>query len=128
VNLVLWIVTGLLVVIFLVAGASKVFLPKEKLAAAPGGAWVVDFSPGTLRIIGTLEILAVVGLTLPALLDIATVLVPLAAVGLALVMVGAIIVRLRRLEGFKAVLVNVAYLAMASFVAWGRFGPEAFTS
>jgi hypothetical protein len=39
--------------------------------------------------------------------------------------VGAIITRLRRHEG-KAILLNVAYLALAGFVEWGRFGPESF--
>jgi hypothetical protein len=119
----LWIVTGLLAAVFLVAAVNKLMLPKEKLAAAPGGAWVEDFSPGALKTIGALEIVGVVGLFLPAALDIAPVLVPLAAVGLALVMVGAIITRLRRHEGW-AILLNVAYLALAAFVAWGRFGPE----
>jgi hypothetical protein len=127
-NTALWIITGLLAVIFLVAGGTKVFVPKEKLAAAPGAAWVLDLSHSTLRTIGALEILAVVGLILPAALDIAPVLVPLAAVGLALDMVGAISMRLRRHEGATAILVNLAYLAMAVFVAWGRFGPESFTS
>ena len=124
-NLALWIVTGLLAAVFLVAAVNKLFLPKEKLAAAPGGAWVEDFSPGALKTIAALEILGVVGLFLPAALDIATVLVPLAAVGLALVMVGAIITRLRRHERW-AILLNVAYLALAAFVAWGRLGPQAF--
>jgi hypothetical protein len=66
-----------------------------------------------------------VGLILPAALDIAPVLVPLAAVGAVLVMVGAIITRLRRHEA-KA-LAELAYLALAVFVAWGRLGPESFT-
>jgi hypothetical protein len=95
------------------------------LAAAPGGAWSEDFSRGALATIATLEILGVLGLILPAVLDIAPVLGPLAAVGLALVMVGAIITRLRRHEGW-AIMLNVAYLALAVFVAWGRFGPESF--
>ena len=105
--------------------AGELHLPKEKLAAAPGGAWVEDFSPGALKTIAAIEILGVVGLFLPAALDIAPVLVPLAAVGLALVMVGAIITRLRRHERW-AILLNVAYLALAAFVAWGRLGPQAF--
>jgi DoxX-like family len=59
-------------------------------------------------------------LILPALLDIAPILVPLAAVGLALIMVGAVIVTFRRHE-FKHVPLNLTYLALAAFVAWGRF-------
>jgi len=67
-----------------------------------------------------------VGLILPAALDIAPVLVPLAAVGAGLVMVGAVITRLSRGEE-ATIAVDLAYLAMAVFVAWGRFGPESFT-
>ena len=49
-----------------------------------------------------------------------------AAVGLVLVMVGAVITRIRRREA-KVIVVDLAYLALAGFVAWGRFGPESFT-
>jgi hypothetical protein len=51
--------------------------------------------------------------------------VPLAAVGLATIMVGATIVTLRRHEP-KHALVNLTYLALAAFVVWGRFGTESF--
>jgi hypothetical protein len=124
-NLALWISAGLLAALFLVGGATKLILPKEKLATMPGGEWVEDFSAGAVKAIGVPELLAAVGLILPAALDIAPVLVPLAAVGAILVMVGAIITRLRRHEA-KAV-AEVVYLALAVFVAWGRFGPESFT-
>ncbi len=81
---------------------------------------VNDFSAGFVKALGALEILGAVGLILPALLDIAPILVPLAAVGLALIMVGAAIVTFRRQE-FKHMLLNLTYLALAAFVAWGRF-------
>jgi DoxX-like family len=125
-NLALWIVAGLLAVVFLVASA-KPFVPKEKMAGMSASSrWVEDFSPGALKAIGALELLVAVGLILPAALDIAPVLVPLAAVGAALLMVGAVNMRLRR--GEKATIVpDLVYLAMAVFVAWGRFGPESFT-
>jgi hypothetical protein len=66
-----------------------------------------------------------VGLVLPAALDTAPVLVPLAAVGVVLLMIGAMITHLRRHEAVGVVL-NLTYLALAAFVAWGRFGPESF--
>ena len=66
------------------------------------------------------------GLILPAALDIAPVLVPLAALGLMMIMVGAAITRIRRHE-FKFMVGDLVYLALAGFVAWGRFGPESFT-
>jgi DoxX-like family len=74
---------------------------------------------------GPWRVLAAGGLTLPALLGIAPVLVPLAATGLATIMVGAAIVESRRQE-FRHVLLNLAYLALAAFVAFGRFGPWSF--
>lgn len=124
-SLALWIIAGLLAAGFTVAGGTKLFTPKEKLAKAPGGGWVNDFSAGFVKVLGTLEILAAIGLIFPAALDIAPVLAPLAATGLAIVMIGAGVVTSRRHE-HKHTLVNLAYLALAVFVAWGRFGPWSF--
>jgi hypothetical protein len=67
-----------------------------------------------------------VGLILPAALDVAPVLVPMAAIGLVLLMGGAARMRLRRRE-FKAMAGDLVYLALAAFVVWGRLGPESFT-
>lgn len=124
-NLILWIIAGLLAAVFLVAGSTKLFIPKGKLVKAPGAGWVADFSASFVKALGAVEILGVVGLILPALLDIAPILVPLAAVGLALIMAGAAIVEFRR-HAFKHALGNLIYLALAAFVAWGRFGPVPF--
>ena len=93
---------------------------------ADAARWVLDFRPGTLKAIGALEILGAVGLILPALLDIAPILVPLAAGGLVLIMTGATIVRIRRGET-KAALGDGGYLALTAFVAIGRFAVEPFT-
>jgi DoxX-like family len=126
-NVALWIVTGLLAVVLL-GSSAKVFVPKEKMAGMLGDAsrWVEDFRPGALRAIGVLEFLGGVGLVLPAALDIAPVLVPLAASGAVLLFTGAVIMRLRRGER-ATIVVDLVYLAMAAFVAWGRFGPWSFT-
>ncbi|MFE5588319.1 DoxX family protein [Kitasatospora sp. NPDC056531] len=127
-NLALWIVTALLAAVYLLGGAFKVVTPKERIAAAGySGRWVEDFSAGGVKAIGAVEVLAAVGLILPAVLDIAPVFVPLAALGLVLLMAGAAAVRIRRQE-FKLVAVDVAYLLLAAFVVWGRFGPESFLS
>jgi DoxX-like family len=126
-NLALWIVAGILAVVFLVASSTKLFVPKEKQAGMFGAAsrWVEDFSPRSLKAIGALEFLAAVGLIVPAALGIAPVLVPLAATGAVLLFTGAVITRLRR--GERATIIgDLVYLAMAAFVAWGRFGPGAF--
>jgi uncharacterized membrane protein YphA (DoxX/SURF4 family) len=125
-NLALWIVAGLLAAVFLVAGANKLFIPQEKLAKAPGGGWVNDFSARFIKALGAVEILGAVGLILPAALDIAPIRVPLAAVGLATIMTGAAIVTTRRQEPMHALL-NLTYLALIAFVAIARFGPQSFS-
>jgi hypothetical protein len=97
-NTALWIVAGLLGAVFLLAGFNKLFFPRETLAKAPGGGWVLGFSAGFVKALGAVEVLGVIGLILPALLDIAPVLVPLAALGLGLIMTGAVAVEYRRQE------------------------------
>ncbi|MFG3341925.1 DoxX family protein [Glycomyces sp. NPDC048151] len=124
-NLVLWVLAGLLAAFFLFAGFTKLAQSKEKLLGSPNMAWAADFPPGLIKLIGALEVLAAVGLVLPAVLGTAVVLVPLAATGLALLMIGAAVVHGRRKEG-QAVLTNIVLLAFAAVVAWGRFGPHAF--
>jgi uncharacterized membrane protein YphA (DoxX/SURF4 family) len=120
-DIALWIVSGVLAAVFLVASSTKLFIPREKLAKAPGGGWVEDFSARFVKTLGALEFLGAIGVIFPALLHIAPVLTPLAAVGLGLVMIGAAIVESRRGE-FRHALLNLAYLAPAVFVACGRFG------
>ena len=56
-NLALWIVAGLLAAVFVLAGATKLFIPRKKLARAPGGGWVNDFSAGFVKTLGAVEIL-----------------------------------------------------------------------
>ena len=125
-NAVLWIIAGLLAAVFATAGALKLTQPREKLLAA-GMAWTGDFSDGTVKLIGALELLAAVGLILPALLDVVPVLVPLAALGLVLVMVGGAVVHARHKE-YPNIIGNVVLLALAAVVVWGRFGPHSFSS
>ncbi|MCL7376745.1 DoxX family protein [Streptomyces sp. 35G-GA-8] len=123
-NVALWIVAGVLAFLFAAVGLMKVSKPKSELASG-NMAWAEDFSPGALKTIGAVEVLAAIGLVLPAVLDIAVVLVPLAATGLAVTMVGAAVVHARRKES-SAIVVNVVLLALAVFVVWGRFGPHSF--
>jgi len=126
VNTVLWIIASVLAVLFLLFGLLKIARPKEKLVAS-GIAWAEDFGPGVVKTLGALEVLAAIGLILPAVLGVAPVLVPLAALGLVVVMVGAAITHVRRKES-PGLIVNVVILALAAVVVWGRFGPYAFTS
>ncbi len=123
-NVVLWIIAGLLAAAFGAAGLMKLTSPKEKLAAS-GMGWTEDYSAGQVKTIGTLEVLGAIGLILPAVLGIAEVLTPLAAVGLTLLMAGAAVTHLKRKEG-KQVPVNVVLGGLAIFVAVMRFGPNSF--
>lgn len=123
-NIALWIIAGLLAAAFLGSGAQKLAQPRQKLVAA-GMGWAEDLTVGTIKGIGALEVLAAVGLILPAALSIAPVLVPLAAVGLVLLMACAFIIHVRRHEA-HGMLVTLALLALAAVVVWGRFGPYSF--
>ncbi len=124
-NVVLWIIAGVLAAAFLAAGLMKLTQPKEKIVES-GMGWEQAFSPGTVKLIGALEVAAAIGLVLPAVLGIAPVLVPLAALGLVLLMLGAIVTHARRGET-PMVAVIVVLLLLAAVVAWGRFGPYSFT-
>lgn len=120
-NAVLWIVQGLLAAAFSMAGMMKLTQPKEALRDKMG--FVEDFSQTQVRLIGLLEVLAAVGLVLPGLLGILPALTPLAALGLVLTMIGAALTHLRRKEP-AFIAVNVVLLALAAFVAYGRFMVE----
>jgi uncharacterized membrane protein YfcA len=125
VNVVVWIVTGLLAGLFLMAGAMKLAKSKAQLLDNPSMGWAEDFSPAVLKFIGLAEVAGAAGLVLPGAFDVATWLVPTAAIGLAGVMAGAVITHLRRKE-YPNMVVNLVLLALAVFVAIERIGPEAF--
>ncbi|GIH25634.1 hypothetical protein Aph01nite_39440 [Acrocarpospora phusangensis] len=122
-NVFLWVLQGLLAVIFAGAGVTKTTQPKEKLK--PMMPWTEDFSAGQIKTIGALELLAGIGLILPALTGILPILTPLAAAGLAIIMLGAVLTHVRRKET-PAIAVTLVLFALAAVVAWGRFGPYAF--
>jgi uncharacterized membrane protein YphA (DoxX/SURF4 family) len=119
-NVVVWVLQVLLALAFLLAGVMKSTQPRQRLATNMG--WVEDFSDNTVRTIGVLELLAGIGLLLPAVTGAATVLVPLAAVGLVLLMVLAALTHRRRGEP-QMIWINATLLLVAVVVAWARFGP-----
>ena len=114
----LWAVQVLVAAAFLAAGATKLSQPKEKLVK--NMAWVEDFSQGTVRLIGALEVLGAIGVVVPALTGIVPWLTPLAALGLVLLMIGAALTHLRRTE-YGNIAMNAVLLVLAAFVAYGRF-------
>ena len=116
----LWIVQVLLAAIFLVTGTTKLTQPRQKMAAGPMR-WAADVTDRQFRTIGLLEVLGALGLILPAALGLAPLLTPLAAVGLAVIMVAAIYTHVRYDES-ERLAVPIVVLALALFVALEGFG------
>lgn len=114
----LWVIQVLLALVFVMAGVMKLTQPKEKIAAQMP--WANDFSQNNIRLIGLVEVLGAIGLILPSLTRILPVLTPLAALGLVVTMVGAILTHLRRKET-PMIVVNVVLLVLAAVVVYGRF-------
>ncbi|GAA2364760.1 DoxX family protein [Dactylosporangium salmoneum] len=117
-NIVLWVLQIVLGAAFLMAGVMKTTQPKEKLAG--NMTWVNRRSAGTVKFIGAMELLGGLGLILPWATDIAPILTPLAAVGLAVIMVLAIADHVRAKE-YNVILINVILGAIAVIIAVGRF-------
>src|SRR5436305_2582204 len=115
-NITLWVVQILLALAFAMAGIMKVSQPIDKLETRMG--WVKSVGPRGVRLIGTLEILGAIGLILPAVTGILPWLTPVAAIGLALTMIGAMITHGRRAE-YSQIGMNVVLLLLALFVAYG---------
>ena len=110
----LWIVQVLLAALFLFAGGMKLILPLEQLAGPVA-------LPGLfVRFIGVVEVLGGLGLLLPGLLRIRPGLTPLAAAGLVIIMLGAVVVSL--MSGTVATaLIPLVVGLLAAFVAYGRW-------
>ena len=117
-NIVLWICAGLLAAMFLMAGVMKIAMPKEKLL--PTMKWAESWSVPQLRALGTVEVLGAIGLILPRALHIAAVLTPVAAVGCAIVMAGAVVTHVR-MKDYMGTGMPVVLLVLAVVVAAGRF-------
>ena len=120
-NIALWIVAIILGVAYTIGGIVKLSWAYERYAAKQP--WARDFSARQINGIGVVELVGGLGILLPGLLDIAPVLVPVAASAMALYMAGAATERVRRNEP-KEFLGDLVFLAALLFVAWGRFGLE----
>ena len=110
----LWIVQGLLALVFLLSGGMKLVLPLEKLAGP------ISLPGSFLRFIGVCEVLGAIGLILPGLLRIRQGLTPLAAAGLVIIMIGATTLTVASGDVVGALIPLVVGLLVA-FVAYGRW-------
>jgi uncharacterized membrane protein YphA (DoxX/SURF4 family) len=121
----LWILAGFLAAIFVGTGLLKLTTPRERLVEA-GMGWARDFSPEQIRLLGVAELLGAVALVVPGLVDVLPVLVPVAAVCLALQMAGATAVHVRRREFLPEALLTLSLVVMCVVLAVYRFGTQAF--
>ena len=117
-NIVLWVVQVLLALFSLAAGFNHGFRPLS--SAVQTSPWIAALSPALVRFIGVAELAASVGLVLPAATRILPWLTPLAALGLALMMLFAIPFHIMRGEA-NVIGLHIVVAALALFVAWGRF-------
>jgi hypothetical protein len=113
-NYALWVVQGLLALLFLFAGGMKLVLPLEKLTGP------VPLPGLLMRFIGVAEVLGGIGLILPGLVRIRPSLTPLAAAGLVIIMIGATVITLVGGDLLAALIPLVVGL-LAAFVAYGRW-------
>lgn len=116
-NIALWVIAVLLALAFLLSGVMKAFRPLESLKQRM--TWVSDVPPWLVRFIGVAEILAAIGLILPAVTGIQQWLVAAAAGGLVVVMLSAVVLHGGRKE-WQNIGGNVVLLLLAVFVVLGR--------
>jgi uncharacterized membrane protein YphA (DoxX/SURF4 family) len=114
----LWVLQVLLTVFFLMAGYTHGFVPIEQ--AAKSATWIDDVPFALARFIGFAELAGALGIILPAATRIAPWLTPLAAAGLALIMILAIPFHIMRGEA-NVIWIHTLVAAVALFVAWGRW-------
>ena len=117
-NILLWIIQALLALLFLFAGGLKLILPVEALTAQ-GPPNQILFPGWFLKFIGLCEVLGALGLILPGLLRRQQHLTPLAALGLTIIMIGAVIVSVMG-PGVGAAISPLVVGLLCAFVAYGR--------
>ena len=115
---ILWMLQGILAVVFLGSGIAKSTMSRDRLIAT-GQTGIALFPMPVVRVAAGSELLAAAGLLLPWATGIAPWLTPTAAAGLCIVMVGAAWSH-SRLHEPKAVAANTVLFAAAMVVTVGR--------
>lgn len=118
-NIGLWVAQVLLAVMYVMAGWMKLSQPMAGLAAM-GMGYATTLPELFVRFVGLMEVLGAIGLILPAATRILPFLTPLAALGLTIVQVAAIVLHATRGETAMTLPINLVLLALALFVLWGR--------
>ena len=117
---VITVIQVVLAVAFTAGGVAKLVLPYTKYSSIPAVAWSKEFKPEHIRLLGLLEVCAGVGMIIPLFYPSLLMLTPLAAVGVALYMSGAMATHLRRSEYALMVGNLMVFLVPALFVAYGK--------
>lgn len=118
-NIVLWILQVLLALLFLFAGGTKLVMSAEALTQ-PTTPNQVMLPVAFLRFIGVCEFLGGLGLVLPGLLKTRQYLTPLAALGLAIIMIGAVVFTVVG-GAISVALVNLVIVLLLLFIAYARW-------
>ena len=117
-NIILWIVQGLLAAMYGMAGVMKTFQTSKAKEQLP---WAKNRSDGFVRFVGISELLGAIGLILPLLMGILPWLTLLAAVGLILIQLLAIFTEHLPKKEYNIIPVNIVLIALAVFVVIGRW-------
>jgi uncharacterized membrane protein len=116
IELTVWIVSGVLAAIYLMAGMMKAFKPQKAIEMGP----VMVAHKGRVRLIGVAEVLGAIGIIVPSALGIMPVVSGVAAFGLAAIQ-GVAIPEHIKYKDTKSLPLNVGLLLAALFVALARF-------
>lgn len=116
---VIWTVQIIAALLFAMAGVMKIITPYDQIVLDPNMQWAEDFSSMQIIGMGALEVLGAIGLIVPMFIGKFRKLVPLAAVGLGLMMIGAAITHMMRGE---PIVINLILMAAAFAIAYWRRG------
>jgi uncharacterized membrane protein YphA (DoxX/SURF4 family) len=125
-SIALWIIQILLALLFLFAGGMKLYLAPEVLAAM-GPPNAVQLPGLLLKFIGVCEVLGALGLILPGLLRIRPQLTAVAAAGLVIIMIGAVVLTIAG-PGVGPAIPPLVVGLLCAFVAYGRWRPTSSTT
>ena len=117
-NALLWVLQGLVGLLFLFSGGTKLVMSTEAMQKmSPPNSIML---PGAfVKFIGVMEILGVLGLILPGLTKIRRNLTPIAAFCLLIIMIGAVVITIMG-PGVGAAIIPFVVGILCAVIAYGR--------
>jgi len=116
-HIALWIAQVVLGGMFIMAGIMKSTQPVTDLSKSVP--WTANVPLPMVRVIGISELLGGIGLILPGLARTKTTLIPIAAIGILLIMLFAMVYHIAN-EETNVIAFNIVLALVAAFIAWGR--------